>query len=93
LRLEKEKQEREKEEEKRERRAAREAVKKANELKKLKQDIYTNFVEKGEHRENILNQDLIEIDGMNLRAPCVGSLGGMLGQMIICFHAVHRHWK
>lgn len=54
VRLLKEQQEREKEEEKRKRRAAREAIKKANELKKLKQDINVNFVEKGEHRENIL---------------------------------------
>jgi len=85
--------EREKEEEKMRRKAAREAVKKANELRKLKEEIYNNFVAKGESKENILAQEIIEIDGMHLKLPSVGALGGMLGQMIVCFHAAHRHWK
>lgn len=55
VRLEKERMEKEKEEEKRKRRAAREAVKKANELKKLKDEVHDTFVAKGEHKEHVLN--------------------------------------
>jgi hypothetical protein len=36
---------------------------------------------------------MLEINGMHLRQPCVGVLGGMLGQMILCFHAIHKNWK
>jgi hypothetical protein len=44
VRLEKERLEREKEEDKKRRKAAREAQRKANELKKLKEEINVNFV-------------------------------------------------
>lgn len=47
---------------------------------------------KGESKDGILTQELIEIDGMHQRAPCVGGLGGMLGQIIFCFHAIHKYW-
>jgi hypothetical protein len=30
---------------------------------------------------------------MNSKATCIGGLGGMLGQMIICFHAVYKYWN
>ena len=30
---------------------------------------------------------------MHQKATCVGALGGMLGQIMICFQAVHKHWK
>lgn len=47
--------EREKEEERKRKKAAREAIRKANELKKLKEEIYQTYVAKGESREHILN--------------------------------------
>ena len=36
---------------------------------------------------------MLEINGMHLKQPIVGGLGGMLGQMILCFNAIHKHWK
>jgi hypothetical protein len=63
VRLYKEEQEREKQEEKMKRKAAREAARKANELKKLKDEIHEQFIAKGESREHILSQDIIEITG------------------------------
>eukprot|EP00347_Sterkiella_histriomuscorum_P006020 403354377 len=93
VRLEIENQEREKQEEKEKRKAAREAQRKANELKKLKDEIYESFIQKGEQKEHILQQDLIEVTGHNIKQTVVGGLGGMLGQMILCFSAIHKKWK
>jgi hypothetical protein len=92
VRLEKEKLAREKEEDKRKRRLAREAVKKANELKKLKDEVHSLFVVKGESKEHVLNQEFIEITGLHLKTPSIGSIGGILGQIMICFHTIHKHW-
>lgn len=66
-------------EEKRKRRAQREAAKKAAELKKLKEEVYVKFVQKGEYKEHILGQEMIEINGNHQKVPCVGGLGGLLG--------------
>lgn len=46
--------EREKQEDKERRKAAREAAKKANELKKLRDEVNEAFILKGEPREHIL---------------------------------------
>lgn len=73
---------REKEEDKKKRRAAREAQRKLNELKKLKEEIHATYILGGkgnESREHMLVQELVEIDGMHLKQPCVGVLGGYLG--------------
>lgn len=58
-----EQQELEKQQEKERRRAAREAQKKANELQKLRNEVNEQFVMKGESREHMLQQDLLEING------------------------------
>jgi len=55
--------EREKLEEKERRRAAREAARKAAELKKLRDEVQELFISKGETKEHILQQDLIEANG------------------------------
>lgn len=34
-----------------------------------------------------------EITGFNMRNNCVGVIGGLLGQMIICFQGVYKGWK
>lgn len=85
--------EKEKQEEKERRRAAREAARKANELRKLKEEVNEQFILKGEPREHILLQDLVEVNGNYQKTPVVGGLGGLLGQMIICFSAIHKKWK
>jgi len=93
VRLQKEQAEKEREEAKQQRRAAREAARKAKELQKLKDEVHAEFVAKGDHREGILLQDLVEINGNYLRGPIVGGLGGLLGQLILCFSAIHKKWK
>lgn len=93
VRLEREQQEKEKQEEKARRRAAREAQRKANELRKLKEEVNEVFVSKGESREHILIQDLVEITGNSQKGVCVGGIGGMIGQMILCFSALHKKFK
>lgn len=85
--------EREKQEDKSRRRAAREAARKANELKKLKEEINEKFILKGEPKEHILSQEMIEITGNHQKVASVGGLGGMIGQMIICFSAIQKKWK
>lgn len=55
--------EREKLEEKERRRAAREAARKAAELKKLRDEVQELYISKGEPKEHILQQDLIEANG------------------------------
>lgn len=40
-----------------------------NELKKLKEEINNVFISKGEFRETILNQDINEIDGNDIKQP------------------------
>ena len=92
VRLEKERYEKEKEEEKKRRRAAREAIKKANELKKLKDEVNDMFVAKGEHKEHVLNQEIVEITGLHQKVPTIGAIGGILGQIMICFHTLFKHW-
>jgi hypothetical protein len=54
-------------------------------LKRLREEININYVLKGESKEHILGQEMVEITGHNLRNNCVGILGGMLGQIIMCF--------
>lgn len=34
-------------------------------MKKLKEEINVNFVQRGESKEHILNVDLVEIDGLH----------------------------
>lgn len=75
-------------EDKRKRRAAREAQRKANEMRKLKEEIYWKFIAKGEYKEQILGSEMIEINGNYQKVPCVGVLGGLLGQIILCFSGI-----
>ena len=93
VRLQQEQAAREREEAKQQRRAAREAARKARELQKLKDEVFAEFVAKGEPREGILVQDLVEANGNYQRAPAMGGLGGLLGQLVLCFSAVHKRWK
>lgn len=92
VRLYKEQVMQEKEEAKQRRRAAREAHKKASELKKLKSEVNQEFVVKGEPRDNIMIQDMLEVTGNFQKTPMVGVVGGLLGQFILVFSAVQKKW-
>jgi hypothetical protein len=48
-------------------------------MRKLKEEIFINFLQKGEYKEHILSQDLLEITGNHQRSSCVGGIGGMIG--------------
>ena len=85
--------ERAKVEEKIRRRAEREAQRKADELAKLKKTIEETFVDKAVSKDDILQQDLVEIDGLGKRGRAtIGLLGGLLGQIMICYHTVAKHF-
>ena len=62
-------------------------------MKKLKDEINENYILKGEQREHILTQDIVEITGNNQKQHAISGLGGMIGQMILCFSAIHKKWK
>lgn len=57
----------------------RERRRKEEELRKLREDIKANFVDKGEVREHILQLDIQDITGNYERnRPFVGAVGGQL---------------
>lgn len=56
-----------------------------NELKKLKEEINTLFISKGESREHSLNQEMLEVDGNEVKQLSLCGVGGVLGQIMICF--------
>lgn len=36
---------------------------------------------------------MVEINGNYQKVGCVGGLGGMIGQIILCFSGIHKKWK
>lgn len=81
----------EKEEFRQKRREAREARRKQQELQKLKDQIKATFVDKGETREHILQQDLLDITGLYEKAkPFSGSVGGHVLQLTIAVQALNK---
>ncbi len=50
------------------------------------------FIAKGEQRDNILMQDMLEVTGNFQKAPIVGIVGGLLGQFIFVFSAIQKKW-
>lgn len=44
-------------------------------------------------KDSILEQDLLEIDGIGKRGKAtIGILGGLLGQIMICYHTIVKHF-
>jgi len=44
-------------------------------------------------KDSILEQDLLEIDGLGQRGKAtIGILGGLLGQIMICYHTIAKHF-
>jgi len=44
-------------------------------------------------KDSILEQDLLEIDGTGKRGKgTIGILGGLLGQIMICYHTIVKHF-
>ena len=84
---------REKQDEKRRKRDAKESARKAAELKKLREEIDSQFVAKGEYKEGILLNEPNEITNNNTKGSTVGILGGFLGQLVMVVSGAHRKAK
>ena len=80
-------------EEKRKRREAREAKKRAEELAALKAEIQLNFIDKGESVQDINVQEVLEMDGHDIKGNFVGALGGMLGQLILTLSILEKNFN
>ncbi len=85
---------RERMEEKRRKKEAKEAARKAAELKRLREEVNTVFLSKGEFKDSILNNEVSEITGFHNKASgAVGTLGGFLGQMALVIAGAHKRAK
>lgn len=78
-----------KELERQRRREARETRRKQQEFEKLKAEIKKFFVDKGEVRDHVINQDLLDVNGIYEKNKLfAGALGGQLLQLILTFQAL-----
>ena len=60
-------------------------------MKKLREEIKSNFVDMGEVRDHILQLDICDITGNYERnKPFVGSVGGQLMQLAIVIEAIKQ---
>jgi hypothetical protein len=84
---------RQKQEDKRRKKEAKEANKKAAELRKLKEDIYEKYISRGSYQDSILSNEVSDANGFHSRTPCVGVLGGFLGQLVLVLSGAHRKAK
>lgn len=81
-----------KERERQARREARERRRKEEELKKLKDDIKANFVDKGEVKENLQQIEAIDMTGhYEKNRNFAGTLGGQLMQLAITLEVIHKN--
>lgn len=71
------------------RREARETRRKQQEYEKLKTEIKKFFLEKGETRDHVMAQDLLDVNGVYEKNKAfAGALGGQLLQLILSFQAL-----
>ena len=81
-------------EEKEKRREARVAKRRAAEREALRNRIRKELlIEGGNCMESILLTDTNEIDANDTDIPITGMIGGVLGQLIICFNTVFKHFS
>ena len=75
-----------KELERQSRREARERRRKQQEFDKLRAEIKKAFIDKGEVKDGITSQDLLDVNGNYEKGkPFAGSLGGQLMQLCLAF--------
>ena len=82
-----------KQEEKRKRKEAREAKKRAEELAALKAEIQAGFIEKGSSVADVAVQEIMNLDGFDSKEPVIGSMGGLLGQIIITLGIIEKNFN
>jgi hypothetical protein len=65
-------------------------LRKAEELRKLKEEIKAVFVDKGEVREHMAQLDILDINGNYERGrPFVSSIGGQLMQLCLALQGLY----
>lgn len=84
---------REKLEGKRRKKEAKEAAKKAAELKKLKEEVFNTYISRGDSRDGILANEVMNANGFHQRSQCAGVLGGFIGQLMLVISGAHRRMK
>lgn len=77
-------------EDKRKRKEARELQKKQQALRALKEELNARFVQKAEHKENLIGIEMMDINGFHQKQNVQGVIGGFLGQMIIVISGAYR---
>ena len=76
------------------RRARRAAKKKAEQIEALRNQIDSEFVQKGVGSDEILKSPLVEADGYGTKETAViGMLGGWLGQLMLVFNTLATKFK
>ena len=83
----------EKLEQKRKRKEAKEASRKAAELKRLREEVNTLYVSRGEFKDSTLSHEISEVNGHHAKTGCVGAIGGFLGQMALVISGAHKKAK
>lgn len=82
-------------EEKRKRKEARELQRKQASLRALKDELNARFVQKAEHKENLIGLEMMNINGFHQKQNVQGVIGGFLGQLIIvlsgAFKVAQKH--
>lgn len=82
-------------EEKRKRKEARELQRKQASLRALKDELNARFVQKAEHKENLIGLEMMNINGFHQKQNVQGVIGGFLGQLIIvlsgAFEVAQKH--
>ena len=76
------------------RREARETRRIQQELDKLRAEIKQHFVDRGDTREHILSQEILDITGnFEKGKPFVGVYGGLLLQLLVAFTTLQNFYK
>jgi len=77
-------------EDKRKRKEARELKRKQEALRDLKNELNAKFVQKAEHKENLIGLEMMDINGFHMKQNVQGVIGGFLGQLIIVISGAYK---
>lgn len=76
------------------RKQEKEAAHKAEEIRKLKEQIQADYIAKATVTENITSQEIVDCDGFGLDSkPQLMVLGGFLGQLMIVLNTITKHYS
>jgi len=76
------------------RKQEKEASRKADEIKTLKEQIQTEFISKAVVVEGITMNEIVDSDGFGIEGkPQLMALGGFLGQLMIVMNTISKHYS